>query len=113
MGESVLKASIKKIEIVNKTKKDEWQQSIRIILGDIELNNDNFIALRRFRPDEIVRVSMESEQMSLFDSRKKTLNKKEMIFGEVEMEGEVVEEVDVVVESDGAGGEVVEREFEV
>ncbi|WP_240373970.1 hypothetical protein [Bacillus piscicola] len=58
----MLKASIKKIEIMNVTKKEEWHQSVRVILGDIELNNDNFIALRKFRPDEIVHVSIESAQ---------------------------------------------------
>ncbi|MDV2685193.1 hypothetical protein RYX56_12585 [Alkalihalophilus lindianensis] len=39
--------------------------------GDIELNNDNLISLRGFRPDEIVQVCIDSAQLSLFDLDKK------------------------------------------
>jgi hypothetical protein len=67
MGKSMLKASIKKIEIVNKVFNDNWEQSIRVILGDIELNNENLVELRKFRPNEAVNVCFESQQMSLED----------------------------------------------
>lgn len=83
MGESKLTASIKKIEIVNKTKKDEWQQSVRIILGDIELNNESFLALRKFRPDEMVHVSIDTAQMSLLPKEENS-----EAFGEDEWEEE-------------------------
>lgn len=67
MGCSIFRATIKKIEIINKTLKDEWQQSIRVVLGDIELNNENLIELRRFRPDETINVSFETIQLCLDD----------------------------------------------
>lgn len=70
MGSSQLKATIKKIEIINKALKEEWQQSIRVVLGDIELNNDNLIQLRQFRPDEPVNVTFDSVQLNFQDLRK-------------------------------------------
>ncbi|GAE36648.1 hypothetical protein [Halalkalibacter akibai] len=110
---SVLKASIKKIEILNKIAKDEWNQSVRIILGDIELNNDNFIALRRFRPDEIVHVTLESAQMSLFDMQPKKRATAAILGDEVKVRKKKDErDVPLVVEGGVLGeGEVVEQEF--
>lgn len=113
MGESVLSASIKKIEIVNKTKKDEWQQSVRIILGDIELNNENFIALRRFRPDEMVNVSIESAQISLFEE-KTALAEGSIVGSGAEDEGNAddlfsIEEGDMDLKE----GEYVQKEFTI
>ncbi|MBS3969986.1 MAG: hypothetical protein KGZ94_07710 [Clostridia bacterium] len=67
MGKSKIKASVKKIEIVNKVSGESWDQSIRIILGDIELNDDNLIELKKFRPNEAVNVCFESQQMSLLE----------------------------------------------
>ncbi|MBS4026901.1 MAG: hypothetical protein KGZ96_14700 [Clostridia bacterium] len=67
MGKSILTAAIKKIEIINKATTDNWEQSIRIILGDIELNNDNLVELRKFKPNEAVIVCFESQQVNLFD----------------------------------------------
>ncbi|MDT8861014.1 hypothetical protein N0O92_12295 [Alkalihalobacillus sp. MEB130] len=109
---SVLKASIKKIEILNKIAKDEWNQSVRIILGDIELNNENFIALRRFRPDEIVHVTLESAQMSLFDMQPKKKAVAAILGNEGKGRKREVVDVPLVVE-DGMieEGEVVEQEF--
>lgn len=90
MSKSHLTATIKKIEIMNKVIKDEWQQSIRIILGDIELNNDTLVDLRRFRPDETVNVTFEAVQLELFSDRplnKRLINPKnvEEIVGEEEV----------------------------
>jgi len=67
MGKSKIKASVKKIEIVNKVSGESWDQSIRIILGDIELNDENLIELKKFRPNEAVNVFFESQQMSLLE----------------------------------------------
>ncbi|WP_059103416.1 hypothetical protein [Shouchella shacheensis] len=85
--ESTLHASIKKIEILNKTRKEQWYQSVQIVLSDIELNNDNLITLRRFRPDETVRVSMESLQLDLFAKhmRKRERVEEGITFGEEEL----------------------------
>ena len=67
MGKSKIKASVKKIEIVNRVIGESWDQSIRIILGDIELNDENLIELKKFRPNEAVNVCFESQQMSLIE----------------------------------------------
>ena len=61
------KAKIKKIEIVNKTLADDWQQSIRVTLGDIELTNENLLELRQFKPNELVLVEIKPVQLSMFD----------------------------------------------
>ena len=55
-------AHIKKIEIVNKVQGDNWFQSIRIILEDIELNDDNLVELRQFKPNELIFTTLESIQ---------------------------------------------------
>jgi hypothetical protein len=39
-------ARIKKIEIVNRVLTDGWAQSIRVILEDIELTDDNLLELK-------------------------------------------------------------------
>ena len=77
MGKSKIKASVKKIEIVNKVSGESWDQSIRIILGDIELNDENLIELKKFRPNEAVNVCFESQQMNLMEyaESKKSKNK--------------------------------------
>lgn len=60
-------AHLKKIEIVNKTTGENWFQSIRIILEDIELNDDNLVELRQFRPNELIFTTLESIQPTFFD----------------------------------------------
>ena len=60
-------AHIKKIEIVNKTIGENWFQSIRIILEDIELNDENLVEIRQFRPNELIFTTLESIQPTLFD----------------------------------------------
>ena len=67
MGISKIKASIKKIEIINKVANENWDQSIRIVLGDIELNDENLIELKKFKPNEAVNVCFESQQMNLLE----------------------------------------------
>ncbi|SFE59402.1 hypothetical protein SAMN05192532_102498 [Alteribacillus iranensis] len=96
----MFQASIKKIEIVNKTVKKEWHQSVRVILEDIELNNDNFLALRKFRPDEVVQVTMDA-----FKRKPSPANVAAEIMGE-ELPG--VEEERELDETD-----IIEREFKL
>lgn len=55
-------AHLKKIEIVNKVQGENWFQSIRIILEDIELNDDNLVELRQFKPNELIFTTLESIQ---------------------------------------------------
>lgn len=59
------KARIRKIEITNKALADGWQQSIRVILDDIDLTNENLLELRQFKPNENVFITIEAEQVQL------------------------------------------------
>lgn len=67
MRKADFRAKIKKIEIMNRVLSDGWAQSIRVILDDIELTNENLMELRQFRPDEPVLVEIKPEQLSLLD----------------------------------------------
>lgn len=58
-------AKVKKIDITNKVTADKWSQTITITLSDIELNDENLIAIRKFRPNEEVKVSLQSLQLSM------------------------------------------------
>ncbi|MCC5910656.1 MAG: hypothetical protein JJT76_09495 [Clostridiaceae bacterium] len=60
-------AKVKKMDIVNKVTNDNWNQSITIILSDIELNDENLIAIRKFRPNEEISVSFKTLQLSMTD----------------------------------------------
>ena len=63
-------AKIKKIEIVSWVLTDGWAQSIRAILEDIELSDENLLELKQFRPNEQVMVELSPVQVSLFDVKK-------------------------------------------
>ena len=63
-------ARVKKIEIVNRVLTDGWAQSIRVILEDIELSDENLLELKQFRPNEQVMVELSPVQVSLFDVKK-------------------------------------------
>lgn len=67
-------AHLKKIEIVNKTIGENWFQSIRIILEDIELNDENLVELRQFRPNELISTTLESIQPTLFEQQEQSGN---------------------------------------
>lgn len=58
-------AKVKKIDITNKVTAENWSQTITITLSDIELNDENLIAIRKFRPNEDVKVHLEALQLSL------------------------------------------------
>ncbi len=58
-------AKVKKMDITNKVTADKWSQTITITLSDIELNDENLIAIRKFRPNEEVKVSLQSLQLSM------------------------------------------------
>lgn len=63
-------ATINKIEIVNRVLTDGWAQSIRVILEDIELSDENLLELKQFQPNEQVMVELSPVQVSLFDAEK-------------------------------------------
>lgn len=46
---------------------DRWDWCIKVTLGDIELTNENLIELRRFKPNEPVQVTIDPEQIRLFE----------------------------------------------
>ncbi|MGQ9556900.1 MAG: hypothetical protein ACUVTU_02930 [Desulfurispora sp.] len=67
MSKADFTARIKKIEILNKYTAESWKQSIRVILDEIELSNENLLELRQFSPNEEVLVVLSSVQRGLFD----------------------------------------------
>jgi len=67
MRKADFQARIKKIEIANKVLAEGWQQSIRVILDEIELSDDNLLELRQFKPNEPVYVIITAVQPTLFD----------------------------------------------
>lgn len=66
-------AKIKKIDIKNKVVGENWHQTISIVLDEIELTNENLIAIRQFRPDEDIKVNLNRLQMTFeeLEERKK------------------------------------------
>lgn len=107
MRKADFQSRIKKIEIVNKVLTEGWQQSIRVILGDIELSNENLLELRQFRPNEPVMVTIEPVQMTIFagagapaptnGGRKKAARSEELAADDPEDDGEFI----TFVEEDG------------
>jgi hypothetical protein len=71
MRKADFKARIKKIEIVNRVLTDGWAQSIRVILEDIDLSDENLLELKQFRPNEQVLVELSPVQLNIFDIDKK------------------------------------------
>lgn len=67
MRQADFRAQIKKIEIANKTLADSWSQTIRIILDEIELTDENLLELKQFRPNEPISVVITPVQVSLTD----------------------------------------------
>jgi hypothetical protein len=65
-------ACIKKIEFAPKPTKDGWSESFRLVLGDIELTNENLVEIHQFRPNEPIMVTFEPVQINLSDIGKKT-----------------------------------------
>lgn len=57
------KARVKKIEIANRVLAGGWDQSIRIVLGDIELTNQNLLEVKQFKPNEDVLVEITPVQV--------------------------------------------------
>lgn len=69
MRKADFKARVKKIEIVNRVLSESWEQSIRLILEDIDLTNENLLELKQFMPNENVFVEITPVQPSLFESQ--------------------------------------------
>ncbi|ABR48297.1 hypothetical protein Amet_2138 [Alkaliphilus metalliredigens QYMF] len=95
MPNTSLIAKIKKIDISNKVAADTWRQSISIVLSDIELNDENLVSLRKFRPNEEISVSLDLMQLS--------------ILGEAPPKEEAIHEL---VEPDDQGEELFTIEYD-
>ena len=58
MPKSQLVAKIKRMDVTNKIQRKHWKQMIGITLGEIALNDENLLAIRKFRPNEEVLVTI-------------------------------------------------------
>lgn len=67
MRKADFQARIKKIEIANKVLTDSWSQTIRVILDEIDLTNENLLELRQFRPNEPVNIIIKPAELTIFD----------------------------------------------
>lgn len=90
MRDTTIIAKIKKIDIKNKVVGENWHQSISILLDDIELTNENLIAIRQFRPDEDIRVKLNRLQMT-FEEVEERKRLKRFFTGKVESAAETKE----------------------
>ena len=67
MPKSELIAKIKRMDVTNKIKRNHWRQMIGITLGEIALNDHNLLAIRKFRPNEEVLVTITPLQQDMID----------------------------------------------
>lgn len=101
-----------KIEIVNRVLTDGWAQSIRVILEDIELSDENLLELKQFRPNEQVMVELSPVQVSLFDVKKQQVAGASGQNGQ-ELLGDVGEEEEFIsfIEDEEQSDEKVRKEW--
>ena len=67
MPRSTFVSKVKKMDITNKVVGNHWKQMIGITLGEIALNDENLLAIRKFRPDEEVLITIEPLQLDVID----------------------------------------------
>lgn len=65
MPKSQLIGKIKRMDVTNKIQRKHWKQMIGISLGDIALNDENLLAIRKFRPNEEVLVTITPMQQDM------------------------------------------------
>ncbi|NBG88645.1 hypothetical protein [Isachenkonia alkalipeptolytica] len=65
MPKSQLVAKIKRMDVTNKIQRKHWKQMIGITLGEIALNDENLLAIRKFRPNEEVLVTITPVQRDM------------------------------------------------
>ncbi|ABW18852.1 hypothetical protein Clos_1307 [Alkaliphilus oremlandii OhILAs] len=113
-------AKVKKIDITNKVAAENWTQTITITLSDIELNDENLIAIRKFRPNEEVKVHLESLQLSIEEiSERENLRKLYPTSGQIcpanhslentNIKDEDIEEVNI---DDEEGGDLFDLDYD-
>ena len=67
MPRSTFVSKVKKMDITNKVVGNHWKQMIGITLGEIALNDENLLAIRKFRPDEEVLITIEPLQIDVLE----------------------------------------------
>ena len=67
MPKSTFVSKVKKMDLTNKVVGNHWKQMIGITLGDIALNDENLLAIRKFRPDEEVLITIEPLQIDVIE----------------------------------------------
>ena len=70
MRKAVFTAQLKKVEVVNKVPQSENAdpvQCMRVILEDVEIDDESLVLLRRFRPGNSVHVIVSPFQLELQD----------------------------------------------
>ena len=67
MPKSQLVAKIKRMDVTNKIQRKHWKQMIGITLGEIALNDENLLAIRKFRPNEEVLVTITPLQRDMVE----------------------------------------------
>ena len=65
MPKSQLVAKIKRMDVTNKIQRKSWKQMIGITLGEIALNDENLLSIRKFRPNEEVLVTITPMQRDM------------------------------------------------
>ena len=113
MPKSQLIAKIKRMDVTNKIQRKHWKQMIGITLGEIALNDENLLAIRKFRPNEEVLVTITPVQRDMAEEmdRMKRANPVEGVISEGERLQDLpnnpldllVEDEGYVVDGDGEG----------
>jgi len=113
MPKSQLIAKIKRMDVTNKIQRKHWKQMIGITLGEIALNDENLLAIRKFRPNEEVLVTITPVQRDMAEEmdRMKRANPVEGVISEGEGLQDLpnnpldllVEDEGYVVDGDGEG----------
>ena len=67
MPKSTFVSKVKKMDLTNKVVGNHWKQMIGITLGEIALNDENLLAIRKFRPDEEVLITIEPLQIDVIE----------------------------------------------
>lgn len=67
MRKADFEARIRKIEIVNRVFHDSFVQTMRVVLDEVALTNENLLEIRQFRPNEVVHVEITPAQLTLGD----------------------------------------------
>lgn len=104
MRKADFEARIKKIEIVNRVLHDSFEQTLRVVLDEVAVTNENLLELRQFRPNEAVMVSITARQVNMLEL---------LGPGSKTEAGDIKSEEELLIKDDsgaaGSGGQVVKE----